>query len=54
MSNISCLTATLAPMADKKKTINGKGIDCRECHNPHVDVNRVKGGAAEAKTEAAK
>lgn len=42
-----------APMADKKKTINGKGIDCRECHSPHIDVDRKK-GAAEAKTEAAK
>lgn len=39
-----------APMADKKKTINGKGIDCRECHSPHVDVNRKK-GAEEKKAE---
>ena len=35
-----------APMADKKKTINGKGRDCRDCHSPHVDVDRKK---AEAK-----
>lgn len=27
---------------DKKTTINGKGIDCRECHSPHVDVDRKK------------
>ncbi len=40
-----------APMADKKKTINGKGKDCRDCHSPHVDVNRVK---TEEKKEAAK
>ncbi len=32
-----------APMADKKKTINGKG---RDCHSPHIDVDRKK---AEAK-----
>lgn len=38
-----------APMAEKKKTINGKGIDCRECHSPHVDVNRVKAAAEEKK-----
>ena len=43
-----------APMADKKKTINGKGIDCRECHSPHVDVNRKKGAAMEEKTEEKK
>ena len=47
-----------APMPEKKKTINGKGIDCRECHSPHVDVNRKKGAAeekkAEVKTEEAK
>ncbi|MDD5210021.1 MAG: cytochrome c family protein [Elusimicrobiales bacterium] len=42
-----------APMADKKKTINGKGKDCRDCHSPHVDVNRVKGGTAEVKKEEA-
>ena len=40
-----------APMADKKKTINGKGIDCRECHSPHVDVDRKK---SEEKKEEAK
>ena len=42
-----------APMADKKKMINGKGRDCRDCHSPHVDVNRVKGGAMEEKKEEA-
>jgi len=42
-----------APMAEKKKTINGKGVDCRECHSPHVDVNRVKtADKAEAKPAA--
>ena len=30
---------------DKKKTINGKGVDCRDCHSPHVDVDRKKGEA---------
>jgi len=43
-----------APMADKKKTINGKGIDCRECHSPHIDVDRKKGAAMEEKKEEAK
>lgn len=38
---------------DKKKTINGKGIDCRECHSPHIDVDRKK-GVAEVKKEEAK
>lgn len=41
-----------APMADKKKTINGKGIDCRECHSPHIDVDRKKGAAEEKKEES--
>ena len=41
-----------APMPEKKKTINGKGIDCRECHSPHVDVNRKKVAAEEKKEEA--
>ena len=40
-----------APMADKKKTINGKGKDCRDCHSPHVDVSRAK---TEEKKEEAK
>jgi hypothetical protein len=31
-----------APMADKKKTISGKGVDCRDCHSPHVDAARKK------------
>ena len=43
-----------APMAEKKKTISGKGRDCRECHSPHVDVNRMKGAAMEEKKEEAK
>ena len=39
-----------APMAEKKKMINGKGRDCRDCHSPHVDVTRMKAApAAEAK-----
>ncbi|MDO8805973.1 MAG: cytochrome c family protein [Elusimicrobiota bacterium] len=42
-----------APKTEKKTTINGKGIDCRECHSPHVDVDRKK-GAGEEKKEAAK
>ena len=42
-----------APMAEKKNAIKGKGRDCRDCHSPHVDVNRKK-GAAEEKKEAAK
>jgi len=41
-----------APKPEKKNTINGKGTDCRECHSPHVDVNRKKGG--EEKKEEAK
>lgn len=31
-----------APMADKKKTIDRRGTDCRDCHSPHVDVMRKK------------
>ncbi|MBI4801678.1 MAG: cytochrome c family protein [Elusimicrobia bacterium] len=38
--------------AEKKKTINGPGVDCRECHSPHVDGNRKKGAAEEKKEEA--
>lgn len=39
---------------EKKNTTNVKGIDCRECHSPHVDVNRKKGAAAEGKKEEVK
>ena len=38
-----------APMAEKKKVIDGTGGDCKKCHNPHVDVNRKKGAAMEEK-----
>lgn len=31
-----------APMPEKKKTISASGTDCRQCHSPHVDVDRKK------------
>ncbi|MEK7721835.1 MAG: cytochrome c family protein [Elusimicrobiota bacterium] len=42
-----------APMAEKKKTINGAGVDCRGCHSPHVDVNRKKGAVEEEEKKEA-